>query len=142
MHALHELRAEYTPQDGAQDGARDSAQDGAGDGSGAATGDGTADGSGGTRHGGSGGSGGSPRDAGSGILARHRAKRRKRRRAAEGGSGLGAVKMWHMVRNSGTTALCGRELDPRAAIRPEDSWGTTREPCCHTCGATYLREVP
>ncbi|WP_432096364.1 hypothetical protein [Streptomyces sp. bgisy100] len=128
MHALHELRAEYASQDGAGDGSGAATVDGSGTG--------TADGSGGSRHGGSRG------DAGSGILTRHRAKRRRKQREAEDGSGLGAVKMWHMVRNSGTTALCGRELDPRAAIRPEDSWGTTREPFCHTCGATYLREVP
>ncbi|MGP4003656.1 hypothetical protein [Streptomyces sp. 8N706] len=75
---------------------------------------------------------------------RDRIWRRKRRRSGRGaeGSDLGPVKMWHMVRGSGTTALCGRELDPRAATRPEDVWGRTREPFCHTCGATYLREVP
>ncbi|MFF3762696.1 hypothetical protein ACFYYR_01155 [Streptomyces sp. NPDC001922] len=131
MHALHELRAEYASQAGAGAGSGAATVDGSGAGTADGNRAGTADGSGGSRG-----------DAGSGTPARHRAKRRRKQREAEAGSGLGAVKMWHMVRNSGTTALCGRELDPRAAIRPEESWGTTREPFCHTCGATYLREVP
>ncbi|MEU6081020.1 hypothetical protein [Streptomyces sp. NPDC047108] len=61
---------------------------------------------------------------------------------APDGTGPGPVKTWHMVRGSDTTAMCGRELDPAAASRPEEAWGRTREICCHTCGALYLREVP
>ncbi|MFG2191433.1 hypothetical protein [Streptomyces sp. NPDC048639] len=72
--------------------------------------------------------------------------RAEHRAAAPGQSGrlggLGPVKTWHMVRGSGTTAMCGRALDPVAASRPEEDWGRTREICCHTCGALYLREVP
>ncbi|MCQ4043715.1 hypothetical protein ACFOSC_11385 [Streptantibioticus rubrisoli] len=53
------------------------------------------------------------------------------------------VKIWHMVRLGGTTAMCGRELDPAAATQPADAWGTPKgEPFCHSCGALYLREVP
>lgn len=55
---------------------------------------------------------------------------------------LGPVKTWHMVRDNATEAMCGRELRPRAASKPEQEWGMTRETCCHTCGALYLREVP
>jgi acetone carboxylase gamma subunit len=47
-----------------------------------------------------------------------------------------------MVRGTETTAMCGRELDPKSAVLPADDWGRTREPFCHTCGALYLREVP
>jgi hypothetical protein len=54
----------------------------------------------------------------------------------------GPVKVWHMVHENGTAALCGRDLDARAATRPWEAWGTTAEPFCHTCGALYLREVP
>ncbi|MCW2873813.1 hypothetical protein [Actinacidiphila oryziradicis] len=52
------------------------------------------------------------------------------------------VTRWHMVREMETTAMCGRELDPKSAVLPADDWGRTREPFCHTCGALYLREVP
>lgn len=55
---------------------------------------------------------------------------------------LGPVRNWHMVRDAETTAMCGRELRPQAAVKPENDWGRTRERCCHTCGALYLREVP
>lgn len=54
----------------------------------------------------------------------------------------GAVRSWHMVRGEETVAMCGRELDPEAATRPDEEWGRTAEPFCHTCGALYLREVP
>ncbi|NGO74059.1 hypothetical protein [Streptomyces boncukensis] len=53
------------------------------------------------------------------------------------------VKIWHMVRRDGTTAMCGRPLAPGAATQPSELWGTPEgEPFCHTCGALYLREVP
>ncbi|MEV5593112.1 hypothetical protein [Streptomyces sp. NPDC052496] len=52
------------------------------------------------------------------------------------------VKLWHMVRLDGTQAMCGRELQPEAAVQPADAWGTAAaEPFCHSCGALYLREV-
>ena len=53
------------------------------------------------------------------------------------------VKIWHMVRLEGTTAMCGRELYADAPTQPADAWGTPQgEPFCHSCGALYLREVP
>ena len=53
------------------------------------------------------------------------------------------VKIWHMVRLEGTTAMCGRELAPAAATQSAEAWGTRQgEPFCHTCGALYLREHP
>ncbi|MEV0370184.1 hypothetical protein AB0I10_10200 [Streptomyces sp. NPDC050636] len=53
------------------------------------------------------------------------------------------VKIWHMVRRDGTTAMCGRPLAPAAATQSAEGWGTpTSEPFCHTCGAMYLREHP
>jgi acetone carboxylase gamma subunit len=52
------------------------------------------------------------------------------------------VSRWHMVRGTDTMAMCGRELHPESATRPEEEWGRTREPFCHSCGALYLREVP
>ncbi|GAA2061743.1 hypothetical protein GCM10009801_04290 [Streptomyces albiaxialis] len=53
------------------------------------------------------------------------------------------IRIWHMVRLDGTTAMCGRELSPGAATKPADAWGTPEaEPFCHSCGALYLREVP
>lgn len=58
------------------------------------------------------------------------------------GSPQEPVKVWHMVHEGETTALCGRDLDPRAATQPWEAWGATAEPFCHTCGALYLREVP
>lgn len=65
---------------------------------------------------------------------------------ADGGSPGGAdapVRMWHMVRLDGTLSMCGRELQPEAAVQPADAWGTpAAEPFCHSCGALYLREVP
>ncbi|MGW4898327.1 hypothetical protein ACWEQL_39725 [Kitasatospora sp. NPDC004240] len=59
---------------------------------------------------------------------------------AEGPSG--GVKLWHMVRESESTAMCGRELDAGAPLREPVDWGRTPELCCHTCGAYYLRESP
>ncbi|MGP3947397.1 hypothetical protein [Streptomyces sp. 7N604] len=76
------------------------------------------------------------------VHASHELRAEYGARGSGESSGLGPVKVWHMVRGTGTTAMCGRELDPRAATRPEDDWGRTREICCHTCGALYLREVP
>ncbi|MFC5905961.1 hypothetical protein [Streptacidiphilus monticola] len=58
------------------------------------------------------------------------------------GVSSGPVRWWHMVRDNGTTALCGRELDETAAIVSDEQWGKTAEPFCHTCGALYLRQVP
>lgn len=54
------------------------------------------------------------------------------------------VRSWHMVREQELPALamCGRELDAEAEVRPDSDWGRTAEPMCHTCGALYLREVP
>lgn len=54
----------------------------------------------------------------------------------------GVVKFWHMVREGESVAMCGRELDPPAAVLPEEEWGRTAETFCHTCGALYLREAP
>ncbi|WP_171167071.1 hypothetical protein [Streptomyces sp. I05A-00742] len=54
-----------------------------------------------------------------------------------------AVKTWHVVREvDGGTAMCGRELDPAAAVRSVELWGTGKVPICHSCGALYLRESP
>jgi hypothetical protein len=47
-----------------------------------------------------------------------------------------------MVRDEEAVAMCGRALTPGAAVLPEEEWGRTPEPFCHTCGAMYLREVP
>ncbi|MYV99454.1 hypothetical protein [Streptomyces sp. SID3343] len=52
-----------------------------------------------------------------------------------------AVKIWHMIRDAGHTALCGRVLTPDSETRSDVEWGTTH-PLCHTCGALYLRQVP
>lgn len=53
------------------------------------------------------------------------------------------VKIWHMVRLTGTEAMCGRKLDADAVTQRAELWGTPEaEPFCHTCGALYLREVP
>ncbi|MET7935227.1 hypothetical protein [Streptomyces sp. NPDC005322] len=64
----------------------------------------------------------------------------------EGSSGKVAgapVKIWHMVRGNGTTAMCGRELAPDAQTQAADLWATDESgPFCHSCGAMYLREVP
>ncbi|ARQ69403.1 hypothetical protein [Streptomyces marincola] len=53
-----------------------------------------------------------------------------------------AVRTWHMVRGDEHVAMCGRVLRADADTLPEDSWGGTAEPDCHSCGALYLREVP
>jgi hypothetical protein len=53
----------------------------------------------------------------------------------------GPVKLWHMVRADGPTALCGCDLGPQAPSRTEDAWGTTSEPVCPTCGRLYLRQM-
>lgn len=53
-----------------------------------------------------------------------------------------AVKLWHVVRLDGATAMCGRELEPTAPVRSVDDWGTGKVPICHSCGALYLREAP
>ena len=53
------------------------------------------------------------------------------------------VKIWHMVRLDGTTAMCGRALAPASATQSAEAWGTPAgEPFCHSCGAMYLREHP
>ncbi|OON73982.1 hypothetical protein [Streptomyces tsukubensis] len=53
------------------------------------------------------------------------------------------IKLWHMVRLEGSTAMCGRQLDAAAPVQSADAWGTpAADPFCHTCGALYLREVP
>jgi hypothetical protein len=53
------------------------------------------------------------------------------------------VKIWHMVRANGTTAMCGRELDSDAETQSAEVWATDDSvPFCHSCGAMYLREVP
>ncbi|GCE02427.1 hypothetical protein [Embleya hyalina] len=51
------------------------------------------------------------------------------------------IKLWHMIRNAGTDALCGRALLPHAETRSDLEWGSIH-PVCHTCGALYLRQVP
>ncbi|MET8678255.1 hypothetical protein ABZW18_11865 [Streptomyces sp. NPDC004647] len=114
MHAMYEIRAEHAAQPGTGTGAGPATR--AGPGAGA---------------------------AGRKSLSERIGLRRKSRREREDRD-LGPVELWHMVRSdfSATTALCGRELDPRAAAQPEDAWGMTREPFCHTCGAVYLRQVP
>lgn len=53
----------------------------------------------------------------------------------------GGVKSWHMVRAGERSAMCGRELTPDAKTLTDEEWGRTAAPCCHTCGALYLREV-
>lgn len=53
-----------------------------------------------------------------------------------------AVKNWHVVRNDGTTAMCGRELAADAEQRPIDEWTRDELKVCHRCGAFLLREVP
>ncbi|MFG2137830.1 hypothetical protein [Streptomyces sp. NPDC048650] len=53
-----------------------------------------------------------------------------------------AVKTWHVVREEGLTAMCGRELSADAATRPADDWGSGSVPICHSCGALFLREAP
>ncbi|MEU9110902.1 hypothetical protein AB0D04_03620 [Streptomyces sp. NPDC048483] len=53
------------------------------------------------------------------------------------------VKLWHMCRVGSTTAMCGRDLAPAAAVLAHDLWGTPKaEPFCFLCGAQYLREQP
>ncbi|ARZ67936.1 hypothetical protein M1P56_28230 [Streptomyces sp. HU2014] len=52
------------------------------------------------------------------------------------------VKTWHVVRQEGTTGMCGRELSPGAATRSADDWGKGGVPICHSCGALFLRESP
>jgi hypothetical protein len=52
------------------------------------------------------------------------------------------VKVWHVVRQGGVTAMCGRDLEPSAAVRPVDDWDTPGMSICHSCGALYLRESP
>jgi hypothetical protein len=64
-------------------------------------------------------------------------------RGAGGGPERRAVRSWHMVREGHDgLAMCGLALEPGAARRPDEDWGRTAEPMCHTCGALYLREVP
>ncbi|WP_431042286.1 hypothetical protein ACQUSR_10435 [Streptomyces sp. P1-3] len=61
----------------------------------------------------------------------------------EGSSGRVAgapVKSWHMVREMGTAAMCGRELAPDAQTLPAEEWGGAGAPCCRACDAVYLRE--
>ncbi|WP_235619033.1 hypothetical protein [Embleya scabrispora] len=60
---------------------------------------------------------------------------------AAGGDTATPIKLWHMIRNAGTDALCGRALRPHAETRSDLEWGTIH-PVCHTCGALYLRQVP
>jgi hypothetical protein len=60
---------------------------------------------------------------------------------ADGGSS-GKIRQWHMIRDNGTTALCGVELSPEAEKQSDEAWSHTHEKFCHTCGALYLREVP
>lgn len=52
------------------------------------------------------------------------------------------VKIWHVVRRDGLTAMCGRDLLPDSAERSIDAWGTGELRICHSCGALYLRESP
>ncbi|MBT2384590.1 hypothetical protein [Streptomyces sp. ISL-11] len=59
----------------------------------------------------------------------------------EDGSG-GEVRIWHVVRQDETAAMCGRELADDAATRSAEEWGSSGLPLCHSCGALYLREVP
>ncbi|TDU02082.1 hypothetical protein EDD99_0467 [Streptomyces sp. 846.5] len=59
-----------------------------------------------------------------------------------GGGTAGPIVQWHMIRDNGTTALCGVRLDPAAEKISDEAWGHTREKFCHTCGALYLRQVP
>ncbi|GGO87104.1 hypothetical protein [Wenjunlia tyrosinilytica] len=56
--------------------------------------------------------------------------------------GSSRVKIWHMVRKTGSVAMCGRELEAGSPTRSDEAWGSTEEPFCHSCGAMYLREVP
>lgn len=60
---------------------------------------------------------------------------------AAGDDTAARVRLWHMIRNAGTDALCGRVLRPQAETRSDLEWGTIH-PVCHTCGALYLRQVP
>ncbi|MGC0419936.1 hypothetical protein [Embleya sp. AB8] len=62
-------------------------------------------------------------------------------RAEYAGPDPGDIRLWHMIRNAATRALCGRALQPDAETRPDHEWGPT-QPFCHTCGALYLRQVP
>ncbi|MFE4971027.1 hypothetical protein ACFRAR_02775 [Kitasatospora sp. NPDC056651] len=60
----------------------------------------------------------------------------------DAGGEAGGVRLWHVVRGEESVAMCGRELDPAAAVRSALDWGKTPELCCHTCGAYFLRETP
>ncbi|MFF4404327.1 hypothetical protein ACFY2W_12125 [Streptomyces sp. NPDC001262] len=55
---------------------------------------------------------------------------------------LAEVKVWHVVRQEESTAMCGRELEAAAEVRSADDWGSPNVPICHSCGALYLREQP
>ncbi|MFI1970477.1 hypothetical protein [Streptomyces cinnamoneus] len=52
------------------------------------------------------------------------------------------VKKWHVTRMDEPVAMCGHVLDPAAATRTVDDWGTGKVRICHSCGALYLREQP
>ncbi|WP_331771207.1 hypothetical protein OG948_47170 (plasmid) [Embleya sp. NBC_00888] len=62
-------------------------------------------------------------------------------RAEYAGDEIGAIRLWHMIRDASDRALCGRALRSDAETRPDREWGPT-QPFCHTCGALYLRQVP
>ncbi|MGP3971123.1 hypothetical protein [Streptomyces sp. 6N223] len=72
---------------------------------------------------------------------RHEMRAEHEGEEAQGGK-PGRVRFWHMVRAEEAVAMCGRPLPPGAAALPEEEWGRTAEPFCHTCGAMYLREIP
>ncbi|TDC12751.1 hypothetical protein E1265_29280 [Streptomyces sp. 8K308] len=57
-------------------------------------------------------------------------------------AGERVVKTWHVVRDGGVEAMCGRTLEADAEVRSDEEWGQPPEKACHTCGALYLREVP
>ncbi|MGF1429395.1 hypothetical protein [Kitasatospora sp. LaBMicrA B282] len=54
----------------------------------------------------------------------------------------GPVKLWHMVQDEKTTAMCGRDLSEGAATLEPTEWGQTSEPCCRPCGAIWFQSVP
>ncbi|GAA2739894.1 MULTISPECIES: hypothetical protein [Kitasatospora] len=68
-------------------------------------------------------------------------KHRMRAEYGESGSS-GGVLVWHIVRDDGVVAMCGRELDESGALQDAGQWTVDPSLNCHTCGALYLRETP
>ncbi|KOG88851.1 hypothetical protein [Streptomyces varsoviensis] len=61
---------------------------------------------------------------------------------ADAGRPDAEIRLWHVVRQYATTAMCGRELSPDAPVRSADAWGSGEVKVCHSCGALLLREAP